>query len=124
MLIDTGCFVYKIISFKFIRKTGLEYIIIFIKKLIGIGEKEGRINKIIKVKIDIDGHLQDIFFYMIQDYLEYNLILDKLQINHYNVKIAPKTNILFIYLFWIRIINNERKKQKLLKFFEIKVIVY
>ena len=65
MLIDTRCLIYKIISFQFIRKTGLEYINISIKKLIEIKKKEKKINKIVKIEIDIDGHLQDIFFYII-----------------------------------------------------------
>ena len=54
ILINIGCLVYRIISFIFVREVGFECISIFIKKLIGIGEKEGCINKVVKVEIDID----------------------------------------------------------------------
>ena len=54
ILINTGCLIYKIISFRFIKKTGFEYIDILIRKLIGIEEKKSCINEIMKVDMDID----------------------------------------------------------------------
>ena len=54
ILINTDYLVYRAISSIFIRKTGLKHISIFTRKLIGIGGKEGRINKIVKIEIDID----------------------------------------------------------------------
>ena len=56
MLINIGYLAYKAISSMFVRKAGLEHINILIRKLIGIGRKEGRIDEIVKVKIDIDKH--------------------------------------------------------------------
>ena len=56
-MIDTGYLVYEMMSSWFVKKVGLEYISIFIKKLIGIGGKKGKISKIIKVEIDIDEYL-------------------------------------------------------------------
>ena len=53
-LINTGCLVYGVINSIFIRKTGFKYINILIRKLIGIRGKEGCIDKIVKVEIDID----------------------------------------------------------------------
>ena len=53
-LINTGCLIYGTINSIFIRKTGLKYINIFTKKLIKIRKKENHINKIIKIKINID----------------------------------------------------------------------
>ena len=64
-LINTGYLVYKIINSQFIRKVNLKCINISTKKLIEIEKKEERISKIIKTEIDIDGHLQDVFFYII-----------------------------------------------------------
>ena len=77
-MINIGYLTYRIISSIFIRKTDFEYINISIKKLIEIEGKEGCINKIIKIEIDIDGHKQDIYFYIIQNHLGYDLILGKL----------------------------------------------
>ena len=76
-LINTDCLAYRAISSMFVRKAGLKHISIPTKKLIKIREKKGRIDKIIKIKIDIDKHKQDVYFYVIQDHLEYNLILRK-----------------------------------------------
>ena len=56
MLIDIGYLAYEVISSMFIKKAGLEYINISIKKLIGIKGKEDHINKIVKIEIDIDKH--------------------------------------------------------------------
>ena len=53
-LINTDYLVYKTINSIFIKKAGLKYINIFIKKLIKIGKKEDHINKIIKIEIDIN----------------------------------------------------------------------
>ena len=78
ILFDLGYLAYGVISSRFIRKTGLECINIPVRKLIDIGGKEGYINKIMKIKIDIDRYQQDIFFYIIKDYLKYDLILGKL----------------------------------------------
>ena len=65
ILINTNCLIYKTISSMFIRKAGLKHINISTRKLIGIGEKKDHINKIIKIKIDIDKHKQNIYFYII-----------------------------------------------------------
>ena len=65
MLINTGCLVYGVISSIFIRKANFKCISIFIRKLIGIRGKEGRIDEIVKVEIDIDKHKQDTYFYVI-----------------------------------------------------------
>ena len=65
MLIDIGCLAYGAISSIFIRKAGLEHINIPTRKLIGIRGKEGLINKIIKIEINIDKHKQNIYFYII-----------------------------------------------------------
>ena len=127
MLIDTGCFVYKMMSFWFIRKADLEHINISIKKLVKIGGKEEKINKIVKAEIDIDGHLQNVFFYIIWDHLEYDFILKKPWINHYNMRITPKISTLFIYSSRIKMMSNEGRKRKSLKFlklFEIRAIAY
>ena len=77
ILINTRYFTYKAISSRFVKKTGLKCIDISIRKLIGIKEKKNHINKIIKINIDIDRYQQDIFFYIIRDYLGYNLIFKK-----------------------------------------------
>ena len=47
---------YKIINSRFIKRAGLEHIGIPIRKLIKIKRKEGYINKIVKVDMDIDGY--------------------------------------------------------------------
>ena len=54
MLINTDCLIYETISSIFIRKADLKHINIPTKKLIGIRGKEGCINKIVKIEIDID----------------------------------------------------------------------
>ena len=54
ILIDIRCLMYKIISFRFIREIGLEYIDISTRKLIGVGGKKNCINKIVKINIDIN----------------------------------------------------------------------
>ena len=54
ILINTDYFVYGAINFIFVKKVNLECINISIRKLIEIERKEGCINKIIKIKIDID----------------------------------------------------------------------
>ena len=124
ILINTGYLVYKTISFMFIRKANFEYISIPARKLIGIGGKKGRIDEIVKVEIDIDKYKQDVYFYIIQNYLEYNLILEKPWMEYHDIKIILKTNIFFIYLLRIRIRSNKVKKKRLLKFLEIGVTVY
>ena len=78
MLINTGCFVYGAINSIFIKKTGLKHINIPTKKLIKIKKKKSRINKVVKIKININKHKQNIYFYIIQNYLKYNFILKKL----------------------------------------------
>ena len=65
MLINIDCLVYGAISFIFIRKADLKCISISIRKLIKIERKEGCIDKIIKVEINIDKHKQDVYFYII-----------------------------------------------------------
>ena len=65
ILINIGCLAYEIINSMFVRKADLERISILIKKLIGIGGKEDRIDEIVKVEIDIDKYKQDIYFYVI-----------------------------------------------------------
>ena len=49
----------------FVKKTSLKHINIPTRKLIGIRGKKSRINKIIKVKINIDKHKQNTYFYVI-----------------------------------------------------------
>ena len=56
MLINTDYLAYKAISSMFVRKVDLECINISTRKLIEIKEKKDHINKIVKVKIDIDKH--------------------------------------------------------------------
>ena len=56
ILINIGCLTYGAINSIFIRKAGLEHINISIRKLIEIRGKKNYINKIIKIKIDIDRH--------------------------------------------------------------------
>ena len=126
-MIDIGYFVYKIISFWFIRKINLECINISIKKLIGIKGKERKISEIIKIEINIDGYLQDIFFYVIRDHLRYNLILEKPWMNHHDVRIALKVGTLFIHSSRARVMSNKGRKwksSKLLKLLEIGAIAY
>ena len=54
ILINIKCIIYKVISFRFIKKANFKCINILIKKLIGIEGKEGCINKIVKVDMDIN----------------------------------------------------------------------
>ena len=56
ILINTKYFIYKIINFIFIRKVGFKRINIPTRKLIEIRRREGHINKVVKVEIDIDRH--------------------------------------------------------------------
>ena len=77
ILIDIGYLIYRAISSIFVKKTGLKRINIPTKKLIKIRKKKGRINEIVKIKININRHKQNIYFYIIQDHLEYDLILGK-----------------------------------------------
>ena len=39
--------------------------------------------------------------------------------NYYNIKITPKTSILFIYFSHTKMTNNKKKKQKPLKFLKL-----
>ena len=124
ILINIECLVYKTISFRFVRRTDFECIDILIRKLIGIGGKEDRINKIIKVNININRHQQDVFFYIIRDHLGYDLILGKLWMIHHNIKITPKANIFFIHSSETKIRINEEGKKRSLNLLEIGVMVF
>ena len=118
ILINIGCLAYGAISSRFIKRAGLKCINIPIKKLIEIEEKEDYINKIMKVDINIDKHQQDTFFYIIRDHLKYNLILGKLWMVHYNIKIILKINTFFIYFSGIRVKIKKKKKKKIIKSFK------
>ena len=77
-----------------------------------------------KVDINIKKYQQNIFFYIIRDYLEYNLILRKLWIIYYNIKIALKINIFFIYFSETKIRTNKKRKKRLLNFLKIGITVF
>ena len=120
ILINTNYLIYKTINSIFVRKVGFKYINILIKKLIKIRKKEDRINKIMKIKIDINGHKQDTYFYIIQNHLKYNLILKKPWIKHYDIKIILKVDIFFIHSLKTKIRSNKAGKKRLLSSWRLK----
>ena len=124
ILINTDYLVYKTINSIFVRKAGFKHINILIRKLIKIRKKEGRINKVMKIKIDINGHKQDAYFYIIQNHLKYNLILKKPWIKHHDIKIILKADIFFIHSSKIKIRSNKAGKKRLLKLLKIEITAY
>ena len=54
ILIDIRCLIYKIISSRFIKRVGFEYIDILIRKLIGVKGKKNCINKVMKIDMNIN----------------------------------------------------------------------
>ena len=65
MLINIDYLAYEVINSIFIKKINFKRINIPVKKLIEIKKKKSHIDEVVKVKININKHKQNIYFYII-----------------------------------------------------------
>ncbi|NES52501.1 hypothetical protein G3565_28970 [Escherichia coli] len=77
-LINTGCLVYRVISKDFVQRHWIKTTPTVPVRMLGITGRGPDITYTVKATIELQGHCeQDLYFYVVQDKLGYNLILGK-----------------------------------------------
>jgi len=110
-IVDSGCLIYGLISKKFAKKASLARIPLPHSKLvISIKGSSASVIEAVKVKIDIDGHVEKAWFYILGGDDEFDLILGRPWINKYNVRLAPIKKSLYISSSGIQVRSKENKK--------------
>lgn len=110
-LIDSGNLTYGIISEKFARRQGLTMIDIEPKPVRG-ATGEGFIKQVVRARLDIDNHGEEgAFFYVMPDYLGYDLILGLPWLNRHDARLDPNRGRLYLRTTGSRITRTDRKPQ-------------
>ena len=105
-LIDTGCLCYGVINEKFVRKHSLQRVPITGRDLLGIGGERTYVREVAEAQIDIDGHTETAYFYILPASLGYDLILGKPWMNKNDVRLEPRRNRLYVKSSGIRVRNS------------------
>ena len=109
-LIDSGCLSYGAISQRFVRRNGLPTFDITPKLMRGATGGEGKIDRIVRCRIDIEGHSeQGTFLYVIPDHLGYDLILGRPWLNYHDVLMYSKRGRLHVRSTGAKLRDRKRK---------------
>ena len=93
-LCDTGCLFYEILDSKFVTKCGLKRMKIIFRNMQKYdGLTNGVCNEMVSIRFDINGHVENSFFYIIFK-LKYDLI---------GVQYHPELERLWIQFFKIKV---------------------
>ena len=75
-LIDSGCSSYGLIDSRFASKQGLQRISIPPRAVVGFNDStKAQISEVAKLEIDLNGHKEDAFLYVIPSLVSNNIIL-------------------------------------------------
>lgn len=77
ILVDSKCLCFSIMIKKTVKQNNLKWFSVPLQRVIKVMGKTGIINEIVKVYINVDKHIKICYFYIKDDNLEYNLILDR-----------------------------------------------
>jgi hypothetical protein len=97
-LIDTGSAAYCFVSTKFVRKNNLKRIRLpeGRKAIRGVGNLTTWVNSMVKLKLDMSGHVKTSFAYEL-DGEDYDMILGRPWMDCFHVAIAPAKKSIFIH---------------------------
>ena len=98
-LVDSGCSSYGLIDSHFASRQNLQRLRITPRPIIGFSDSvNSQISEVAKMEIDINGHKDEAFFYMVPSLALYDIILGLLWMKRNDVKLSLKRACLFIGL--------------------------
>ena len=110
-LIDSGCSSYGLIDSRFASKQGLQRISIPPRAVVGFNDStKAQISEVAKLEIDLNGHKEDAFLYVIPSLVSNNIILGLPWMKKNDVRLSPKKASLTIGPFKIRVLNILKEK--------------
>ena len=112
ILINLKCLYFGIMTKKPVKQNKLKQFPISLWQVIDVMSKPGTTNEIVKTHINIDKHMKTCYFYIKDDNLKYNLILDRLWLNRNDVQIVVKKKqfILASQIYMSRAQKADQKK--------------
>ena len=106
-LIDTGCLTYGIISSRFVTRNNLQRTPIQGRKIVGVAGKTTQMTDAVKMRIDIEGHEESMWAYVLDGEREYDLILGRPWMDRQRVSIAPAKKSVYIHATQTRVRSKE-----------------
>jgi predicted aspartyl protease len=96
-LIDTGCLSYGVINSRFAQKHNLQRIRVRPRTMTGYDNTtESVVDEVAAIRIDIDGHVEEVAYFYIVPKLAYDMILGLPWIKRNDVRFAGSKPSLFI----------------------------
>jgi predicted aspartyl protease len=112
-LIDTGCLSYGVINSRFAQKHNLQRIRVRPRTMTGYDNTtESVVDEVAAIRIDIDGHVEEVAYFYIVPKLAYDMILGLPWIKRNDVRFAGSKPSLFIRSTWKRVWNRTIRKDR------------
>ena len=84
-LVDLECLCFGMMTKKTVEQNKLKWFPVSPQQIIDVMGRPGTINEMAKTHINVNKHTEICYFYIKDDNLEYDLILDRLWLNRNNV---------------------------------------
>ena len=97
-LIDSRCLCFSMVTKKTVEQNKLKWFPVPPQQVIGVMGKPDTINEIVKTHINVNKHTKICYFYIKDNNLEYNLILNKSWLNRNDVQIVAKEKAIYFDL--------------------------
>ena len=111
-LVDLGCSSYGLVDSRFASRRNLQRIPITPRPIVGFSEiVNSRITEVAKVTIDLDGHREDAFLYVVPSLASYDIILGFPWMRKNDVRLSPKGAYLHIGPYNLRVPNILRERR-------------
>ena len=112
VLVDSGYSSYGLVNSRFASRRNLQRIPITPRPIVGFSETvNSRITEVAKVTIDLDGHREDAFLYMVPSLASYDIILGFPWMRKNDVRLSLKGAYLYIGPYNLRVPNILRERR-------------
>ena len=113
-LVDSGCSSYGLIDSRFASRHKLQRMRISHRPIVGFSDSvTSWISEVAKIEIDLNGHKEDAFFYVVPSLASYDIILGLPWMKRNDVRLSLKRAYLYIEPFRIRVSNTSKEKPTL-----------
>ena len=112
-LVDSKCLCFGMMIKKTVEQNKLKWFSVSLWQVIDVMGKSDTINEIVKAHINIDEHMKICYFYIKNDNLKYDLILNRLWLNRNDVQIVTKKKIIYFGLTSLYVKSTEDQPKKI-----------
>ena len=114
ILVNLRCLCFNMMTKKTVEQNKLKWFPVSSQQIINVMSRPGTINEIVKAHINIDEYTEICYFYIKDDNLKYNLILNRSWLNRNDVQIIVKEKAIYFSLINLYVKSTEDWLKKII----------